>query len=64
MEEVYIWMDGTYHLAADGEPPTYMSDDYFIVEIPDDIECVDEFVSVYIAEVNLGSSTDTRTNLN
>lgn len=60
--EIYIWADGSYHLADDGEPPSWKSDDYLILDIEgEDIDCLDEWVHLKLTEVNLGSCTETKT---
>lgn len=62
MSSVLIWPDGDYWLTDEGEPPAYKSDDYLEISLEDeDIEDIDDWVYAKTLEVNLGSSTDSKT---
>ena len=62
MIEYNVWADGTTVLAEDYsyEEYSFMSDDYLVVEVPDDVEDPEEWLYEYINSVNLGASCEQR----
>lgn len=62
---LYIWMDGSYQNTEEEgiDPPSWKSDDFYVVEVPEDVEDIDEFAYLYVHEADLGTSTDSRTKL-
>lgn len=60
--EVYIWADGSFHNPEDGEAPSWKSDDYKIVEVPELIdEDLEDWIFNYVNEVYLGDMCERRT---
>jgi|TARA_B110000908_G_C10259179_1_gene457859 hypothetical protein len=55
-----VWADGTTILSEEYnyEEYSFMSDDYLIVEVPDDEEDPEEWIYEYINSVNLGISCE------
>lgn len=62
MLEVYVWPDGDYQVIDGDDTPPYgwKSDDYRIIEVPDE-EDVDDYIAEIMLEVNLGNCCEQRT---
>ena len=61
MIEYMVYPDGEHFSCEEyDEHPSWKSDDYFILEIPDEVNDVDNFIYEYLTEVDLGDSTEQR----
>lgn len=61
---IAIWPNGDWWDLEEGEPPSYKSDDYFTLELPEEgVECVEEFVIEYLESVDLGVACEKRSGL-
>ncbi len=56
MEEYVIYPDGEIYQEA----PSWKSDDYFTIEVPDDIEDVEEWLEEQSMAVRLGNYCEQR----
>jgi len=60
-----VWADGTI-IAADEyswEEHSFMSDDYIVIEVPEDVDCPEEWIHEQLTSVDLGESCEQRTRL-
>lgn len=56
-----IYPDGEYFSCENyDEHPSWKSDDYYILEIPDTVDDVDDYIVEYLTEVHLGESCEQR----
>lgn len=58
--EYMVYADGDYYSSEEyDEHPSYKSDDFYILEVPEDVD-VDEFITEYLTAVDLGVSCEQR----
>lgn len=57
-----IYPDGDYFSCEEyDEWPSYKSDDFWVLEVPDEVEDDDEYIYEQITAVNLGSNCEQKT---
>lgn len=62
MLEYMIYPNGDYYSCEDyDEHPTWASDDFYILEIPEDVEEVEEYIIEHLMAVDLGDSCEIKT---
>lgn len=62
MREYLIYPNGDYYSAEEyDEFPSGMSDDFYILEVPDDTEDDDQYILEHTTAVNLGFGCEQRT---
>jgi hypothetical protein len=60
MVEYMLYANGDYYCCDDyDEHPSYMSDDFMTVEVPDDVD-VDDYMVEYQSSVDLGECCEQR----
>lgn len=65
MTEYNVWADGTVIAAEEycWEEYSFMSDDYLVVEVPDNVDEPEDWVYEQMHSVDLGNSCEQQTNL-
>ena len=62
MREYLIYPNGDYYDAENyDEHPSWHSDDYYVLEVPDEVEDDDQYIEEHINAVDLGESCEQKT---
>lgn len=61
MREFMVYPDGDYFDCDEyDEHPSWKSDDFYILEIPEDVEDPEDYIEEHLLAVDLGSSCEKR----